>query len=119
MLMIRYAPHPCSDLGTPDADNPVHIPGCIIEIGHGKCVLAGRDPVPLCSRVYLEHVRPGAEDWLFPAAGTEALQESDGTQGQGQTRVGGRSPGCGHWSGWAGWPLRGTQKGDRSHLFVP
>lgn len=110
---------PPSDLGATDADDAIHISGCIIEIGHGKCVLAGGDPVPFCSGVDLEHVCPGAEDWLFPAAETEALQESDATQGQGQTGVGGCSPGCGHWSGWAGWPLKGTQRGDRSHLFVP
>lgn len=78
-------------------------------------MLASWDPVPLCSGVDLEHVCPGAEDWLFPAAGTETSQESEATQGQGQTRVGGRSPGCGHWLGWAGWPFRGTQRGDRSH----
>lgn len=65
-------------------------------------MLASGNPVPLRSGVDLEHVRPGAEDWLFPAAGTEALQESDTTQGQGQTTVGGHLPGCGHWSGWAG-----------------
>lgn len=34
-------------------------------------MLASRDPVPLCGGVDLEHVRPGAEDWLFPAARTE------------------------------------------------
>lgn len=69
-------PGPRPDLGTPDADDAVHISGGIVEVGHRKRVLAGWDPVPLGSGVDLEHVRTGAEDGLFPAGRTEALQEA-------------------------------------------
>lgn len=35
-------------------------------------MLAGRDPIPLGSRVDLEDVSPGAEDWLFPEGGNRS-----------------------------------------------
>lgn len=60
--------HSClAHLGTAHADDAVHIPVAVVEEGDGDGMLAGRKPVPLGGRVYLEDVRSGTEDGLFPS----------------------------------------------------
>lgn len=59
-----------SHLGAPHTDDAVHTPIGIVEEGDGDGMLAGRKPVPLGGRVYLEDVRSGTEDGLFPSGET-------------------------------------------------
>lgn len=58
----QWPPH----LGPAHADDAVDVTVGVVEEGHADSMLAGRDPVPLGGGVYLEDVRPGAEDGLLP-----------------------------------------------------
>lgn len=59
-----------SHLGAPHTDDAIHSPVGIVEEGDGDCMLAGREPVPLGGRVYLEDVCSDTEDGLFPSGET-------------------------------------------------
>lgn len=48
------------------ADDPVHVPGTVIEVRYSDRMFAGGHPVLLSAGVYLEDVCPGAVDGLFP-----------------------------------------------------
>jgi len=54
-------------LGPSHTDDPVHIACGIVKIGDSQGMFAGRDPVSFGSRVDLENMGSGAEDWLLPA----------------------------------------------------
>jgi len=56
---------PGSILGSIHADDAIAIPGDIVEVGTGDCLLARRHPVLLGAGVDLEDVRPRSEDGLF------------------------------------------------------
>lgn len=62
LLRSSWAPH----LGPAHTDDAVHVTVGVVEEGHADRMLAGWDPVPLGAGVYLEDVRPGAEDGLLP-----------------------------------------------------
>lgn len=53
-------------LGSIHTDDPIAVPGDIVEVGNGDRLLARRHPVLLGAGVDLEDVRPGGEDRLFP-----------------------------------------------------
>ena len=55
-----------TDLGSIDTDNSVGVARTVIVIGHVHCNLACRQPVLLCLRVDLEHMRFRGKDGLLP-----------------------------------------------------
>lgn len=48
------------------ADDPVHVPGIVIEVRYSDRMFAGGHPVLLSVGVYLEDVCSGAVDGLLP-----------------------------------------------------
>lgn len=53
-------------LGSIHTDDPIAVPGDIVEVGNRDRLFARRHPVLLGAGVDLEDVRPGGEDGLFP-----------------------------------------------------
>lgn len=48
------------------ADDPVHVPGTVVEVRYSDRMFAGGHPVFLSAGVYLEDMCPGAVDGLLP-----------------------------------------------------
>jgi hypothetical protein len=56
-------------LGSIHTDDPIAVPGDIVEVGNSDCLLACRHPVLLGAGVNLEDMRASGEDRLFSATG--------------------------------------------------
>lgn len=86
MLEVTASPqHPVRPphLGPAHADDAVDVTVGVVEEGHADSMLAGWDPVPLGGGVYLEDVRPGAEDGLLPGgAGRQIRPPSHNVAGR-------------------------------------
>lgn len=74
VMLSANAPY----LGAPHTDDPVHIARGIVKIGDSQGVFAGGDPVSFGSRVNLENMGSGAEDWLLPATEMNRAVRAEG-----------------------------------------
>lgn len=62
-------------LGSINTDDPIAVPGDIVEVGNSDSLLARGHPVLLGAGVNLEDVRSGGEDGLFSETGQMCVNQ--------------------------------------------